>query len=201
MIEIEKKFFLTKQQRADLLQDAQESGRALVEDEYYDTSAYDLTANDLWLRNRNGSYELKAPLRGGNDITAATNRYQELTDPQEIAETLRIDYSGDLAASLSLAGIARFMKVYTDRTSYQKEGFRIDIDAATYEGSSFTHAIAEIELLVRSEAEADQAEQRILEFAHRHHLSTDKVVLGKVLAYLQSERPDHYQTLVDAGIV
>lgn len=201
MIEIEKKFLLTEQQRNDLLDGAEELGLKLVEDSYLDTDAFSLTANDLWFRERDGVYELKAPLTSGGGSYAATNRYNEITDVEEIAQVLGLDAGLDFESSLSHAGIKKFMTVFTSRNSYEKQGFHIDIDSATYLDSGFEYAVAEIELLVNSEAEADEADRRIIEFARSFELTTDQVVLGKVAAYLKAERPVHYQALVDAGVL
>ncbi len=200
MIEIEKKFLLTDAQREALLSGAQELGRKLIEDDYFDTDDYSLTRNDLWFRRRDGAYELKAPLLSGSGSYFATNRYNEITDIHEIAS--RLGLSGDnFEASLAGAGIKRFVTCFSDRTSYEKQGFHIDVDAATYRDTDFTYAVAEIELLVKDESEADDADRRIIEFAKGFNLTTDQVVMGKIAAYLQAEKPDYYTALVEAGVL
>lgn len=123
---------------------------------------FSLTTNDLWFRG-DGVYELKASLTSGSGSYAATNRYNEITDVEEIAQVLGLDAGLDFESSLSHAGIKKFMTVFTSRKSYGKQGFHIDIDSATYLDSGFEYAVAEIELLVNSEAEADEADRRILE--------------------------------------
>ncbi len=201
MIEIEKKFLLSEHQQNDLLEGARELGVKLVEDSYLDTETFSLTTNDLWFRDRDGAYELKAPLLSGSGSYTATNRYNEITDTQEIARVLGLDTDLDFETSLSRAGIKKFMTVYTSRNSYEKQGFHIDIDSARYLDSSFEYAVAEIELLVTSESEADEAESQIIEFAKKFELITDQVVLGKVAAYLKAEKPAHYEALVNAGVL
>lgn len=201
MIEVEKKFLLTEKQQSDLLADAKELGLKLVEDSYLDTDTFALTKNDLWFRIRDGEYELKAPLTSGSGSYAATNRYNEITDINEIAKVLGLDEHLDFETALSDAGIKTFMTVLTSRKSYEKQGFHIDLDSATYPGSTFEHTVAEIELLVSSESEADEADRRIIEFAKTFDLTTDQVVLGKVASYLKAERPEHYSALVDAGVL
>lgn len=200
MIEIEKKFLLTSKQQHDLLDGATELSEKLVTDSYLDTSDYRLTMNDLWFRERDGTYELKMPLTSGSGT--ATNRYHELTDVTDIARELGIGgETDDLTKSLREAGIVPFMTCFTQRKSYEKQGFHIDVDTVTYQNSSFAYAIAEIELLVESEAEADNAEARIIEFAKQFDLVIDQIVLGKVAAFLKFENPVHYETLVSAGIL
>lgn len=202
MIEIEKKFILTEKQQNDLLDGAQELELKLVEDYYLDTDTFSLTTSDLWLRERDGMHELKVPLKSGSDIyTAATNRYNEITDTEEIAKVLDFNAELDFETSLSHAGIKKFMTILTSRKSYEKQGFHIDVDSATYPGSTFEYAVAEIELLINSESEADEADCRIVEFAKKFNLVTDQVILGKVVSYLKAEKVDHYEALVNAGVL
>lgn len=200
MIEIEKKFLLTDGQMQALLANARELGEKSVTDSYLDTANYNLTTNNFWFRERNGAYELKAPLTSKSRRSATTNRYHELTELESIRQTLELDTTSDFATVLSDAGIKRFMTCFTHRTSYAKQGFTIDVDAVTYLDSQFKYAIAEIELIVDDESQADEAERRIIEFAKQFNLTTDQVILGKVAAYLKTERTDHYDILVEAGI-
>lgn len=201
MIEVEKKFSLTPEQRAALLDSSQSLGSTTIEDSYFDTEDYQLTSNDLWLRLREGEYELKAPLSSGSGSYEGTNRYHELTSIDEIRELLKLDSGIDFEEALSRAGLHRFVTCFTHRTSYLKDDFKIDIDKATYANSRFTHAVAEIELLVDDEAEADEADRRIIEFARQHNLTLDGMVMGKIAAFLQAELPAHYKKLVAAKVL
>lgn len=201
MIEIEKKFLLTEQQQESLLVSAKQLGQKLVEDSYFDTDTFSLTMRDFWFRERDGAYELKAPLESGSGSYTGTNRYNEITDQNEIMKILGLDANMNIEAALSQAGIRKFITVFTNRNSYEKQGFHIDIDAATYAGSTFDYAVAEIELLVESENDADEADRRIMEFADNFGLVTDQIVLGKVAAFLQAEKPEHYDALVGAGVL
>lgn len=203
MIEIEKKFLLTEVQKQRLLEGATPLGDKRVADSYLDTEDNRLTLADYWFRLRDGVYELKAPLKSGSGDYAATNRYRELTTEAEIATELQLDVTGgvDFETILARAGIAKFMTVYTNRSSYEKDGFHIDIDAADYEGSDFTYAVGEVERLIEDESQADVAEAEIFEFAQRFDLETDAVVLGKVAAYLKEQNPNHYAALQEAGVL
>lgn len=201
MIEVEKKFLLTSMQQDALLDSAQELGEKTVKDEYFDTAEYRLTINNLWFRKRNNNYELKVPLRSHDKALFAANRFHELTTIEEICQELNLNEEAGFESELSRTSIKNFMTCYTNRKSYTKQGFHIDIDSATYPDSTFTYAIAEIELLVDNESEADEAEHRIINFAKNFNLVTNKFVLGKVAAYLQVERPGHYKALIDAGVL
>lgn len=199
MIEIEKKFILTDEQQGRLLDGTQSLGRKTMKDSYYDTENYRLTKADYWLRLRDGVFELKAPLAAGGKSTE-TNRYNEITEPDSIAVELGLP-SGDLEIELSRAGIKQFITCYTVRESYQRDEFHVDIDRVTYENSDYSYAIAEIELLIDNEQQAGEAETRILRLANDLELAVGQVIPGKVIAYLQTEAPDHYQELVLAGVI
>lgn len=200
MIEIEKKFLLTDTQKQALLDGARGIGEKSMTDSYLDTADYSLTTNDLWFRERNGAYELKAPLRLKTESSTATNRYHELTEIEDILRTLKLDATDDFKAALLTAGITSFITCFTQRKSYTKQNFQIDVDAVTFRDSQFEYAIAEIELIIDDESQADEAEYRIIEFAKQLGLTTDQVILGKVAAYLKAEKIDHYEVLVEAGI-
>lgn len=199
-IEIEKKFLPTPEQQKALLEDAKLLESKVVTDTYFDTPTYGITTHDLWLRERDDVYELKAPPKAGSGSYSGTNRYHEITNPQLILKELGLDPKDTIEVAFKKAGIAPFMTCYTNRSSYEKEGFHIDVDAATYDGSEFTYALVEIELLV-DETEADSADDRIMEFAQQFNLRTDGVILGKIAALLKEERPEHYNALVAAHIL
>jgi adenylate cyclase class IV len=200
-IEIEKKFLLTENQKNLLLADAQLVGDFSIEDSYFDSDDYRLTLNDYWLRLRDGAYELKAPLQSGSGSYEGTNRYRELTDIAEICTELNLEDTGDFAATLGKNGLQAFITLNTARTSYKKDGFKIDIDQATYVNSEFTYAVAEIELLISDESFADEADAKIISFAKQFNLGMDEMILGKVAAFMEVERPAHYKALVEAGVL
>lgn len=200
IIEVEKKFLPTLDQQEALLKDAILLETKVVTDTYFDTPTYELSTHDLWLRERNGVYELKAPPKAGSGSYSGTNRYHEITDPQLILQELGLDPNDTVEVAFSKAGITQFMTCYTNRSSYKKDGFHIDVDTATYDDSKFTYALIEIELLV-DETKADTADDRIMKFAQKFNLRADGVILGKIAAFLKEERPEHYKVLADANIL
>ncbi len=200
-VEVEKKFILTPEQKEVLLDGAEKLGGTTIEDTYFDTEDYQLTLNDMWFRRREDEYELKAPIAAGSGSHEGTNRYHEITSLDQISELLRLEQGIDFEVALSKAGIHRFVTCYTNRTSYLKDGFKIDIDKATFANSQFSHAVAEVELLVDDESKVGKADRGIIEFARQHGLTVDQAVMGKIVAYLQAERPKHFKKLVDARVV
>lgn len=200
MIEVEKKFFLSADDEARLLDGATFSKEASITDSYYDDDSYALTLKDWWLRLRDGAFELKVPLRA-KGVEQATNQYYELEDEQEIREALGLNGDESLAQAIEQAGYEVFCPCETTRRKYQKDGFAIDLDTVTYGDNSFRYAIAEIELMVESEADVEDATNKIIAFAQAHDLATDTLILGKVGAYIKDVLPSHYGALVQAGIL
>jgi len=64
----------------------------------------------------------------------------------------------------------------------------------------FGFTTLEVELMVNSPAEISQAETRIIEFAKENGISAT-LGHGKVIEYLFRYRPEHYQDLIDSGVV
>jgi len=200
MIEVEKKFLLSSDEEARLTQGAQLIGEKVIDDSYYDNSDYDITLANMWLRQRDNEFELKVPLRVSNDRTV--DQFREITDQLQIAITLGLPVDEpNFARVLQKADYAPFMNLHTTRRTYRKDGFTIDLDTVTYQDSDFRYAIAEIEKLVEDEADMPAAVNDIIAFALEHGLTTDQFILGKVGAFLQSEKPSHYEALVAVGIL
>jgi adenylate cyclase class IV len=200
MIEVEKKFLLTPEDEARLIDGAELAGEKSIEDTYYDTADYELTLANMWLRLRGSDFELKVPLRVSDDRTV--DQYRELTDRTEICQALGLSADGtDVAMVLKNAQYEPFMSPLTTRRTYRKAGFTIDLDTVTYQNSHFRYAIAEIEKLVDKEADMQTAIDEIIGFARQHGLTTDQFILGKVGAFIKSERSDHYEALVAVGVL
>ena len=196
MIEVEKKFKLDKIQQDALLAGARFLKEIKFTDIYYDKPDYELVKQDIWLRSRNGKFELKNAAVKKQD-NQETNFYHELDCEEEIRRRLGLSGKGSLSVDLSKAGFIKFGECATARRKYQKQEFIIDLDTVTYAGSDLVFKIGEIELLVPTENDMPGAYQKITNFALAHGLST-LPVRGKVLHYLKIAKPDHYQALVKA---
>src|SRR3989344_240507 len=196
MIEVEKKFILNEQDKERLTKDARFLNERVFTDIYYDTDFFSLTANDKWLRSREGRFELKLPLHEGADRLA--DQYDELEDEQKIREALNLPSSGNLADDLAKAGYSPFCTCKTTRRKYKKEPFIIDLDVVDFQ--DFTYNIGEIELMVNEKSEIESAIEKIMNFAKAQNL-TIAPVRGKIIEYLKRTKPNHYQALVQAGVV
>ena len=205
MIEIEKKFILTDAQRERLSENAEFLGERTFTDVYYDTPEYALTKNDIWLRTRNGKFELKLPLQKNGKGLA--NHYHEVEGEEKIRQIFDIVPMGSFLEDIQSFGYASFGEFKTTRREYKKEKFTIDLDEVDY--SDFKYSVAEIEILIETchsrmmgenEKEIKKANDEILAFAELMGLE-NKNLRGKMSEYLFRKKPDHYKALVDAGVV
>lgn len=192
-IEVEKKFFLDSNDKQKLIEGAEQIGVRKFTDSYYDNSSYDLTSKDIWLRVRDGRWELKLPLE--HFQTRFVDQYRELEKEKEISGYFGFDENIPLAQALDARGYKPFASLTTTRSKYKKEGFIIDFDSI-----DFGYKIVEIEKMVDTEDEIKSAAEDILRFAKEYNLKTGQV-RGKVIEYLKRNDRKHFDALVAAGVV
>jgi len=196
MIEVEKKFILSGQDKKQLTKNAEFLSEKIFTDIYYDTEKFSLTSQDKWLRSREGVFELKLPLNNG--VERLADQYEELEDEHRIRQTLDLPMNKNLADDLIQAGYFPFCTCKTTRRKYKKEPFIIDLDIVDFQ--DFTYNIGEIELMVSGKFEIESATKKIMDFAKAQNL-TVAPVRGKIIEYLKRVKPNHYQTLVKKNVV
>lgn len=196
MIEVEKKFILTEQDKERLTKDAQFINERVFTDVYYDTNDFSLTSQDIWLRSREGRFELKVPLHQSTE--RMVDQYDELEDERQIREALNLPGKEYFTDDLSKNGYAPFCICRTTRKKYKKDLFIIDLDVVDFQ--DFIYSIGEIELMVNEKIEIEGAIAKIMLFAREQKL-TIAPVRGKVIEYLKRTKPDHYNALVLSGVV
>lgn len=197
MIEIERKFALKDGDRERLIDGAEFLKEKIIFDSYYDTDDYSLTSKDIWLRSRNGKFELKFPLHGKEGLNREADQYEEITTDDGIRSRLNLAGEKSLEVDLEENGYKPFCSYKTTRQEYKKGIFIIDIDEADFGDSS--HQLAEIELEASDKSAIKETIAKILVFAKGLGLSNDKI-RGKVTEYLRRYRIDHYRALVKAGV-
>jgi adenylate cyclase class IV len=194
MIEVEKKFQLTPEQEARLLDGATLLRSAKNEDVYYDTDDYALTRQDHWLRLRNGRFELKRRVHELGHKLGGT-AYDEIEDEEGVRSFLKLPVIASLEKDLAAAGYKPFARIVKERRSYEKEGFHIDLDVC-----DFGYDLGEIELMIEHEQNRGEALERIEGFASRMGLDQTPV-RGKIIEYLYRFARPHYDALVEAGVI
>ncbi len=196
MIEVEKKFRLDPDQEAKLIDGAEFMGEYTNHDIYFDQDDFHLTKDFNWLRKRNGRFELK---KRAHKLQPAgfsgVYMYDEIEDEAQIAETLGIAYTGNLETDLETNGYLPFSEYVVSRRSYKQGLFRIDFDSC-----DFDYTVVEIERMVDSDDQKQQALDEINAFAKEIGIDTTPAT-GKLIEYLKRFSPDHYKILQDAGVV
>jgi len=195
MIEVEKKFILTAEQEKNLLEGAEFLGEKSFTDSYYDTADYSLGIKDLWLRMRDGKFELKVPLNAAIE-DRVTDQYRELETEREIADFLHLPNDKSLKDVLEENGYKPFSTMTTTRRKYKKDGYSIDLDSV-----DFGYRVAEIESMVETEADIEEATRNIVAYAEKLGLENSKFTRGKLAIYLKQYRPPHFQALIDAKVI
>lgn len=165
-------------------------GTKIIDDIYYDDAEYHATRQDMWLRMRDGKFEMKVAIEDGGD------RYEEVEDENKIKELLQIQGSGKLKDLLEKNNYHTFLHLKKTRRKYKKEGFSIDIDFAESD-DGFVCEQMEIELMIEDESKADETAERIVNFAK--HYGLKEVNVGKISEYIRNKRPDHYNILKNLG--
>lgn len=196
MIEVEKKFLLDEHNAKQLTAGSEFLKRITFTDVYYDDATYVLTLKDIWLRTRDGRFELKLPMHPGAERLA--DQYEELDDEAAIRNALKLSPEGPMGEALAHAGLTPFCECVTTRTKYRRDPFLVDLDDVAY--PEFRYTLGEIELMVADQSDVPAAIERIMAFAHEQKL-TIAPVRGKVIEYLRRVKPKHYQSLVEARVI
>lgn len=138
-------------------------------DKYFDSPTFVLTLRDMWLRERQGCWELKCPTVTTNAAAELFTRYKEITNLSEIQmrveEVLKGGENGERSPSLQdeeswleTYNLLCFAEFTTTRQSFvlQEEGVRVDLDQA-----DFGYSVGEIEVLVPEGGDVNSALDKI----------------------------------------
>ncbi|KKP97476.1 MAG: hypothetical protein US25_C0002G0021 [Candidatus Moranbacteria bacterium GW2011_GWE1_36_7] len=197
MFEVEKKIILSESDIVRLIEGGKFLSEKTFTDVYYDTEEFALTKNDIWLRKRGDDFDLKLPMHLGDNNFS--QQYQEIEGEEKIREIFAIAKLNDFESDINAFGYKPFCNCATTRKKYRKEGFIIDLDSVVYDDKG-VYNIGEIELLVEEKKQMAEALEKIEKFAQKNELKSVPV-RGKVIEYLLRSKPDHYQALVEAGVV
>jgi len=181
MIEVEKKFKPTTEQLEKLLEEAKFLGEKNNHDIYYDYSDFHLMKDKIFLRNRNGRFELK--------IGGSSGVYEEIENENEIKKYFKFYDANESLQNFVASELIVVTDYVVHRKKYTKEGFVVDVDSC-----DFGYDMCEIELMVETQEEVPEAEDKILEFAFRYGLESKKgIAKGKM--YLKKYKPEVYQEI------
>ena len=160
-----------------MLATAEFLGEVVNRDAYYDYPDYRLFKNNVWLRNRNGNFELK--------IKKGTFAGEEIETQTGIEKHF---HTGNLNEFVK-NNLVVIMQWDTKRKKYKKEDFNLDVDE-----TSFGYKVLEIELMVENEEEIKEAENKILTLATRYNFPI-KDLPSKRREYFRVVQPEKYEEL------
>ena len=176
-IEVEHKFLVVPHTQAKLVSlGARREGCESFKDIYYDTKDHSITFRDFWLRQRDGAWQLKYPIRE-HTSKPLTDQYNELETEKDILDQLMtsgavsFDEQCDhinldqLVSESVLICIAEFI---TTRESWSliEDGSTEHVSIAL-DTTNFDYDIGEVELMVGSPALVAEAERRVRELAEK----------------------------------
>ncbi len=171
--EVEQKFMISADTRKKLAAlGATKKDSKSFTDIYYDTNDYSLTFNDYWLRQRNGSWELKSPLKS-HSFKPLTDIYKETENEDAILYLL--NECGFLKREASLQQLIdeQFLVAISEFTTF-REIWLLPSDCETEEHSGGNvvldrtnedYQLGEVELMVDSDILADRAEEFVKKIA------------------------------------
>ncbi len=195
-IEVERRIRLEPYQIQQIAKKAVSVKETQIQDSYYDTYNYRYTTQDLWLRKRNGCFELKVGIKKENKTI---NRYKEITDEDLILKYLKLDVGVDLKTALANKNVSTFCSFLTIRKTYRLDEITVDIDDADF--GDLRYCVAEIEMVVSHLSKIQDAEQKIEHFIKEFNIDISTPIPAKLIYYLYCKRPEHYQALIQNKII
>lgn len=194
MIEVERKFVIQDSNPAFLQKSkARFLGEIINTDTYYDDEEFSLTTKNIWIRKRNDKFELKKPFAQN-----LIDRFEEIIDERAIRKYLDLPDNLPMESALAEKNYTPFLTYKTNRISYSIPPFKIDLDYVNF--GKWDYRVGEIELLITDSRQIDEAIASIEKFAKDNDLVLEKTP-GKLLNYLKRYSPEHYQALIQAGVI
>ena len=175
MIETEIKFLYEEDKVAALIENAEFLFEKQLTDIYYDDEDHALWLSDMFLRERNGTLELKVGLQ---DNSGETKVYKEY-EGEEIAKVL----------SKPLTAYAPRITIHKNRRSYALPHVRIDLDESNINGK--TYRIGEIECV--SEHKESDAHTLLDQLFSTYSLTP--LIHGSVFQYIKETNPELFERL------
>lgn len=192
LIEVEKKFRVRSNARRSLLAAFPDNVRVSSFDDVYFSEELALT--NRWLRKRNTQWELKVPVDTCGPRVAAV--FRELAGAQvweELTKTKDFSYA--------MKPYARITTVRTMITlHWDQHKVNLTFDACSSpDGFGFEYAVGEVEILVQTPSEVDQAVSSLCKLLTRFELEKLDEKDGKLLAYLRNQKPDLYHRILQVN--
>jgi len=184
--EIEMKFEVPQDYRSSLESvQARLVSEILLEDTYFDTEHYDLLRQDVWLRRRGETWEVKIPL-----VNNFKSKSKGLTQYREVVglENVQIELKNFVSKSLEELDV--LVKVSSTRENWKLKDFNIVVDRILEDGWT----IGEIELMNKSSDSGVDSKNEIENLARK--LGFKSYPYGKVRHCMETQAPEARQILL-----
>ncbi|MCB9809636.1 CYTH domain-containing protein [Candidatus Peribacteria bacterium] len=164
-------------------------------DGYYQHPEGDNAQKDWWLRQRNGSWQLKYMTPYG--------QYTEFHGPKAIAEKLALtgapEEDAAFEAFLLSQGYWKLVEYTVERETLRQGPLTIELERILYADPQYNLAMMEVEMEV-PEAEVALAEQTIEDAATQFGLIRLES-FGKATHYIKAVHPEVYAIMLAHGVI
>ena len=175
-VEVEKKFDKPSEEaKKALLKNIEDTEVKENHDIYYDFDDYRLLKDNIKLRKRDESFELK--------IKIAPNSYQEIYDKKEIDRFLKVKYKNEKGVE-SLNTIADFTY---NREIYKRGRINICFDHLNFDDGT-KHELCELESMIGGTENIEKTREKIKNFAKDVGLKKTEGLESKLLKYLEKNK-------------
>lgn len=192
MIEVERKFRVSPETKSRLEQRSSSKGMIKFIDCY---CCEELALEDMWLRQRNGAWELKIPVLPDRPKRLGTTVYRELVEPTVWDELSRL--------KVEIKGRRPYATLHTERTQlkcvWESREIEVVLDVCTTE-DGFRYSVGELEILVARDSEVEDAATTLDHFAESLNLLGQSDANGKLIAYLKEKNETLYNALALKGL-
>jgi adenylate cyclase class IV len=179
MIEIEKKLNPSNESVELIKNDAIFISSKIMNGILYDYENFSLIKDDVWLRKRNGKFDLKVS-RDKDRKNRFLDIYDEIKDESKICEALNIK-------SIAEENFIEVANLITKRGKYKLGEINIDFDFVTSAHDDFAYQLMEVELMVEIEVEVPAALEKIKRLMNRYGIP-DKSATAKIMQYFHEKK-------------
>jgi adenylate cyclase class IV len=145
-----------------------------MNDVLFDYPDLSLIKNDIWLRQRNGKFDLKMS-KDKDRKNRFLDIYDEIEEESKICEALHIE-------SIVDEKLIEVANLITKREKYKLGEFNIDFDFVTSAHDGFVYHQVEVELMVENESETPIALEKIKKFMAEYGIP-EKSATAKIMQY------------------
>jgi adenylate cyclase class IV len=187
MIEVEKKLAPSLNAVERIKSDAIFVSSKTMNDILFDHADFSLIKDDIWLRKRNGKFDLKVS-RDKDRQNRFLDIYDEIEDESKICELLNIK-------SIVEGNFIEVANLITKREKYKLGELNIDFDFVTSMHDDFAYHLMEAELMVETETDVQTALEKIKQFMFEYEIP-DKSAPAKIMQYFLEKKRHIFDALL-----